>query len=414
MLAGRRLLLVLDNCEHVIEAAAHLAEHLLATAPGVALLATSREPLAIAGETLFPLPPLALPAEGADPRTAPAVALFADRAAAVRPGFTVGDDVVRVCRELDGIPLAIELAAARLRSLTPGRLAERIGDRFGLLDHGSRTALPRHRTLRAVVDWSWELLNEDERSVLRRLSVFYGGATAEAVARVCDHGDPVDLLAGLVDKSLLILADDAAGVRYRLLETVREYAAERLEQAGEAEAVRAAHTAYFLEFAEAADPKLRGREQLEWLARLDADHGNLDAVPRDPDGRVFSTIRKSTPRRARSHASVSPVGPAPAMSTCVMPRTVSSAAVISLASPASPDTELSRIRDGSPFRGLRRGEHRCDAGGVSTVITNIGELAGAVEGRWLVEDAALVIDGDRVVWAGEARGRPGGRRGVRR
>ncbi|GAB3984967.1 BTAD domain-containing putative transcriptional regulator [Actinoallomurus acanthiterrae] len=276
-LAGRRLLLLLDNCEHLVDAAAELAERLLAAAPEVRILATSREPLAIAGESLFPVAPLGLPEPGTDPREAPAVSLFADRAAAVRPGFAVTDDVVRVCRELDGIPLAIELAAARLRSLTADQLAERIGDRFRLLDHGRRSALSRHRTLRAVVDWSWDLLNEAEQALLRRMSVFVGGADAEAVRRVCaPGGDVVEALAGLVDKSLVIA--DSVGARYRLLETVREYAAGRLEDAGETAAVTRAHGAYFLELAETAEPLLRGRDQLAWLARLDADQGNLDAA----------------------------------------------------------------------------------------------------------------------------------------
>ncbi|MFB9840534.1 ATP-binding protein, partial [Actinoallomurus acaciae] len=274
MLAGHDLLLVLDNCEHVVDAAARLAEHLLAAAPGVTILATSREPLAIAGETLVPLAPL-----GLDGPAAPAVALFTDRARAVRPGFVANDAVAGVCRELDGIPLAIELAAARLRSLTLGQLTERIGDRFGLLERGSRTSLPRHRTLRAVVDWSWDLLDDAERAVLRRLSVFPGGATVEAVTEVCaPEGDPVDLLAGLVDKSLLIMAETDQGVRYRMLETVREYAGERLDRSEEAGRVREAHAAYFLALAETAEPRLRGPAQLAWLARLDAEQGNLDAA----------------------------------------------------------------------------------------------------------------------------------------
>jgi predicted ATPase/DNA-binding SARP family transcriptional activator len=274
MLAGHELLLVLDNCEHVVDAAARLAEHLLAAAPGVTILATSREPLAIAGEALVPLEPL-----GLDGPAAPAVALFADRARAVRPGFTADDTVAGICRALDGIPLAIELAAARLRSLTLGQLTERIGDRFGLLERGSRTSLPRHRTLRAVVDWSWDLLDTTERAMLRRMSVFLGGATVEAVTEVCEpEGDPVDLLAGLVDKSLLIMAETDQGVRYRMLETVREYAGERLDRSGEAERVRDAHAAYFLALAETAEPRLRGPGQLTWLARLDAEQGNLDAA----------------------------------------------------------------------------------------------------------------------------------------
>ncbi|WP_433182204.1 BTAD domain-containing putative transcriptional regulator [Actinoallomurus sp. CA-150999] len=291
-LAGRRLLLLLDNCEHLVDAAAELAERLLAAAPEVRILATSREPLAIAGESLFPVAPLGLPEPGADPRESPAVSLFADRAAAVRPGFAVTDDVVRVCRELDGIPLAIELAAARLRSLTADQLAERIGDRFRLLDRGRRSAVSRHRTLRAVVDWSWDLLDEAEQALLRRMSVFVGGADAEAVRRVCaPGGDVVEALAGLVDKSLVIA--DGTGARYRLLETVREYAAGRLEDAGETAAVTRAHGAYFLELAETAEPLLRGRDQLAWLARLDAVQGDLDAAL----GRAVASGRAETALR---------------------------------------------------------------------------------------------------------------------
>ncbi|MFB7667312.1 BTAD domain-containing putative transcriptional regulator [Kitasatospora sp. NPDC056138] len=326
--AGRPVLLLLDNCEHVIDEAAHFADRLLAAAPELRVLATSREPLGVTGEALRPVRPLAVPEPGTGPeeaRTHPAVVLFADRAAAVSPGFAVDREsaphVVRLCRELDGIPLAIELAAARLRSLTPAQLAERLDDRFRLLARGSRTALPRHRTLRAVIDWSWALLDEDERILLRRLSVFSGGATLADAHRVCAENWPdghgpdghtqsshaqgghaqgggtpdgirldrpavQDLLAALVDKSLVVIvrageqgtADPVTEVRYRLLETVREYAAGRLAEAGEAETVGAAHTSCFLDLAETAEPLLRTADQLAWLARLDAEQGNLDAA----------------------------------------------------------------------------------------------------------------------------------------
>ena len=195
VLARRELLLVLDNCEHLVDAVARLAGLVLSRAPGVRILATSREPLGITGETLCPVPSLELPPEDAGAEEAArfaAVALFTDRAAAVRPGFTVdhatAGPVVRICRALDGIPLAIELAAARLRALTPAQVADRLDDRFGLLSMGSRSALPRHQTLRAIVDWSWELLDEPERVALRRLSVFRGGATPESAEAVCALG----------------------------------------------------------------------------------------------------------------------------------------------------------------------------------------------------------------------------------
>jgi predicted ATPase/DNA-binding SARP family transcriptional activator len=268
-LSGRACLLVLDNCEHLVDAVAALVERLLAAAPRLRVLATSREPLSIAGEALYPVAPL--PDD-------PAIALFADRAAAARPGFAVDestvDDVARVCRALDGIPLAVELAAARIRSLTPAQLAGRIDQRLRLLDKGNRVGSARHRTLRAVVDWSWDLLDGPERELLGKLSVFAGGATAEAVHRVCggdDQWETLDLLSSLVDKSLVVVADE----RYRLLDTVREYAQEKLV---DVDAARAAHLAHYLELAETAEPLLRTADQLTWIAVLDAEQANLDTA----------------------------------------------------------------------------------------------------------------------------------------
>ncbi len=291
MLATRQLVLVLDNCEHLVGAVARLAGRVLAEAPGVRILATSREPLGVTGETLCPVPSLPLPPDDATPAQAQeygSVRLLAERGAAVRPGFTIdevsAEPVIRICRALDGNPLAIELAAARLRSLTPAQVASRLDDRFSLLTAGSRTALPRHQTLRAIVDWSWDLLGEAERTVLRRLSVFSGGATPAAAEQVCGPaGDPaaglIDVIASLVDKSLVTATGDAE-VRYRLLETVRAYAAERLAEAGEEEQVRAAHVRYFLDLAEQGEPMLRSSEQLTWLARLTAEHDNFAAALR--------------------------------------------------------------------------------------------------------------------------------------
>jgi predicted ATPase/DNA-binding SARP family transcriptional activator len=288
-LRPRKLLLVLDNCEHLVAAAARLADELLAACPELRVLATSREPLGITGETLCPVPPLPVPPGGATLPEAlrfPAVRLLADRAAAVRPGFSVDGTnlaaVTAICHRLDGMPLAIELAAARLRSLQPAQLAERLDDRFRLLTGGSRTSLPRHQTLRAVVDWSWELLAEPERVLARRLAVFPGGATIESAEAVCAWGalrpdEVIDLLAALVDKSLL---EVSAQGRYRMLETVRAYAAERLDQAGEAAEAGGRHAAWFLALAERADPLLRGAGQLEWLARLRAEEDNLLAALR--------------------------------------------------------------------------------------------------------------------------------------
>ncbi|GII05234.1 AfsR/SARP family transcriptional regulator [Planobispora takensis] len=284
-LTGRRVLLVLDNCEHLIEAAAGLAARLLGACPTLRILATGREALGITGESLCPLSSLALPPAGTPAQEAlgyPAVRLFADRAAAVRPGFTVdganAGAVVRICRALDGQPLAIELAAARLRSLTAGEVAARLDDRFRLLSRGSRTAQPRHRTLRAVVEWSWDLLEEDERVLARRLTVFTGGATLEAATAVCGlpGEDVVEWLTGLADKSLV----EVAGDRYRMLETIRAFCAERLAEAGEGERMRRAHADHFLGLALAAGPHLLGADQLRRLASLDAERDNLHAALR--------------------------------------------------------------------------------------------------------------------------------------
>ncbi|MEU7723885.1 BTAD domain-containing putative transcriptional regulator [Streptomyces sp. NPDC040724] len=288
-LRTRTALLVLDNCEHLIEAAAATADRLLGECPGLRILATSREPLGLTGEALWPVHPLALPPQDADAAQAlasPAVRLLNDRAAAARSGFAVTAEtapaVTRICRALDGMPLAIELAAARLRTMDAEQLAARLDDRFRLLTGGARTAPRQHQTLRAVVDWSWDLLTEAERALLRRLAAFPGGATVEAAEGVC-AGGPVeadgvlDLVTSLADKSLLVTAGDG---RYRMLETIRAYGLQKLAEAGEQEALRRAHAAYFTELARTADPYLRRAEQLEWLARLTVEHDNLSAALR--------------------------------------------------------------------------------------------------------------------------------------
>ncbi|MET8509570.1 BTAD domain-containing putative transcriptional regulator [Streptomyces sp. NPDC004787] len=277
-LSGRSLLLVLDNCEHVIDGAAALAETLLTHCPGLRVLATSREPLGVPGETVRPVEPL--------PPT-PAHRLFAERARAVRPGFRAEDDlpaVDEICRRLDGLPLAIELAAARLRLLTPRQIADRLDDRFQLLTSGSRTVLPRQQTLRAVVDWSWELLDTAERDLLRQVSVFAGGwdlAAAEALAPVGPGApDTVGALGSLVEKSLVVATPTEDGeMRYRLLETIHEYAAERAAETPELlAAAEAAHTAHFTAFAETAEPLLRSGAQLPWIARVERDLDNIRAA----------------------------------------------------------------------------------------------------------------------------------------
>ncbi|MFF6998771.1 BTAD domain-containing putative transcriptional regulator [Streptomyces sp. NPDC008313] len=277
--APRSELLILDNCEHVIDAAAELAETLLTHCPGLTILATSREPLGVPGELVRPVEPL-LPG--------PAHQLFTERAATVRPGAgTVPDSaaVDEICRRLDGLPLAIELAAARLRMLTPRQIADRLDDRFRLLTSGSRTVLPRQQTLRAVVDWSWELLDEPERTVLREVSVFAGGWDLAAAEAVCT-GPAADLIGALVDKSLIVAtpgdpdpAGHGTGMRYRMLETIHEYATERAaEQPGARAAAEARHGAWVRALVEEAEPKLRSAEQLVWAQRLETDLDNIRAA----------------------------------------------------------------------------------------------------------------------------------------
>ena len=256
-------LIILDNCEHLIAAAAGMAQHILSTCPGIRILATSREPLGIGGESIVPVGPLPLEQS---------VRLLRERAAASAPRVQIDPEAAqRLCEALDGMPLVIELAAARLRSMPPEQLVSRLDERFRLLTGGDRTALPRHQTLRAVVDWSWELCTEAEREVWQRFSVFHGGADLAAAEAVCGQ---FEHLSALVDKSLVRLEDG----RYRMLETIREYGLSRLGP--DREAVEREHARFFLGLAEAAEPYLRGPQQVSFLKRLRADHDNLHAALR--------------------------------------------------------------------------------------------------------------------------------------
>jgi predicted ATPase/DNA-binding SARP family transcriptional activator len=287
----REALLILDNCEHVIEQAAAFAHRVLGECRRLRIMATSREPLGITGEALWLVEPLALPEEDAsagDIESAPAIQLLRDRADAVRKDAAVDarslSTMARICRALDGMPLAIELAAARLRTMSLDQLADGLDDRFRLLTGGSRTALPRHKTLRALVDWSWELLTDAEQTVRRRLSVLSGGASLPAAERICAGGaveqdQVLDLLTSLTEKSLL-LPEHGGAPRYLITGTIREYAAQRLAEAGEADLARTAHLAYFTELTETAEPHLRRAEQLDWLAMLEAEHDNIRAAMR--------------------------------------------------------------------------------------------------------------------------------------
>ncbi len=299
-LRDRRMLIVLDNCEHLPQACADLARQLLQAGPGLRVLATSREPLRVSGEASHPLAVLALPGPQASAARevadeSEAVQLFVARARAVQPGFVLTAQnwasVAAICRRLDGIALAIELAAARVRSMSVDSIAERLGDRFHLLSQGDRTALPRQQTLRALIDWSYDLLAEPERALLRRLAVFAGGWTLEAAEAVgsVDAGhthEVADLLGRLVEKSMV--ESEVGAQRYRLLQTVRQYAQDRLDETGKADAVRDRHLACMLDFAEAARVRLSGPDQAEWLALLDAETDNILCAhawcDRAPDG----------------------------------------------------------------------------------------------------------------------------------
>jgi predicted ATPase/DNA-binding SARP family transcriptional activator/DNA-binding CsgD family transcriptional regulator len=290
-LRAKEMLLVLDNCEHLVEAAARLVAVLLDSCPRLRVLATSREALSVAGESRWPVPTLTVP----DPRRSSTVGelersesarLFAERARHRHPSFTMGSENIRavaeICRRLDGLPLAIELAAARVGTLSLEQISERLEDSLKLLTAGDRTAVPRQRTLRGALDWSHELLGEPERRLFMRLSVFAGGWTleaAEVVASGALEGDVLELLSGLSNKSLVVSEPTGdGGVRYRLLEPVHQYAREKLEENGNAKSVRRHHAEYFLALAEVAEPKLWGPEDAAWLQRLEAEHDNLRAA----------------------------------------------------------------------------------------------------------------------------------------
>ena len=291
-LRPKHLLIVIDNCEHLVRACAEYAEQLLAACPKLKVLATSIEALGLYNENTWQVPSLALP-EMQGPLSLKelqefaSIKLFEERASHAKSGFALDEknasSVAQICRRLDGIPLAIELAAARIKVLSVDEIAARLDDRFSLLTAGSRTAIPRHQTLRATIDWSYDLLTEPERILLRRLSVFAGGFTLEAVEAVCSQGmkrsDILDLLGRLVDKSLVIVGagSDFSGTRYRLLETIRLYALERLVETGEASVIRDRHLDFYLNLAEKSEPHM-GHESGTWINRLDKDLDNIRAA----------------------------------------------------------------------------------------------------------------------------------------
>lgn len=291
-LRDKHTLLILDNCEHVVDGSAQFAEAVLRGCPGLKILASSREALGIIGETAWRLPSLALP----DPHQqatvdslsqCASIQLFLERARAARPDFVLTEEnallVAQICQRLDGLPLAIELATTRLRALSVGQIAARLGDRFRLLTGGSRTALPRHQTLRTLIDWSFDLLSDSERALLRRLAIFAGGLTLEAAESVCvgdnlDAADVLDVLHQLVNKSLIVPDELGGESRYRLLESIREYARERLLESGEGEAIRTRHLDYYIQWAAHGEQKLRSSEQKTWSEHYEREMDNVRAA----------------------------------------------------------------------------------------------------------------------------------------
>ena len=286
-IGARQMLLVLDNCEHLVAACAQIADKLLQGCPNLVVLATSRESLAVAGEVTWLVPLLSLP-ETQDWlklfQDYEAIQLFTERAKAAQSDFELTEQnalaVAQICRRLDGIPLAIELAAARVRVLPVEEIAARLGDRFNLLTTGNRSALPRQQTLRALIDWSHDLLSPEEKILFRRLAVFHGGRTLEAVEEICSGNgitkdQVLDLLGRLIDKSLLLTEKQDGAMAYRMLDTIRHYAQDELNRSGETERIRDLHANYFLKLAEQAEPELQGSGQLTWLNRLEAERNNL-------------------------------------------------------------------------------------------------------------------------------------------
>jgi predicted ATPase/DNA-binding CsgD family transcriptional regulator/Tfp pilus assembly protein PilF len=294
VLRDRQLLLILDNCEHLLGATAQLVDKLLDSCPRVRILATSREALGVEGEGRWPVPPLSMPHPQSTPSSEEleayeSVRLFIERAKGRDPSFSLSPHnapaVAEICRRLEGIPLAIELAAARVGTLSLEQISDRLEGSLKLLTRGSRTAAPRQRTLKGTLDWSHELLSEDEKKLFGKLSVFAGGWTLEAAEAVgvgedLEEADILDVLYGLVEKSLVVAQGfgERGTVRYRLLELIRQYAQEKLEEGGKGEEVRHRHAAFFLALAEEAEPKLRTPENREWLERLEAEHDNLRAA----------------------------------------------------------------------------------------------------------------------------------------
>jgi predicted ATPase/class 3 adenylate cyclase len=390
-----RALIILDNCEHVIEASARLAEFVTDRCPAVVIVATSREPLGIDGEQVLAVGPLPVPAPD-DAGTLEeilhneSVRLFVEQASAARAGFSLTDDnarvVASVCRRLDGIPLAIELAAARTQSMSPDSILARLNERFRLLSHGRRTALARHQTLRAAVDWSYDLLDPAEQFVFARLSVFAGGFTLEAAEAVAtDDANPldvVDTLSGLVAKSMVLLDEQAMTSRYRLLETMREYAADRLEELDRPERVADRHADYYLQLSEQAAPHILGSDYLTWTRRLEDEHDNLHAAlwVRDRDPARLTRLAKALAgfwRRQRHYQEAlgwitDALNLEPDMSARVRAELAAEAGYIAIQLPRvqQPNEFLRISLEGSSATGDEPNPHALLAFGLEALVTN--------------------------------------------
>ena len=348
-LKSRKALIVLDNCEHLLDACARLADTILRTCPRVVLLATSREGMGIAGETAYRVPSLSLPEPGLPQSSSSlsrygAVQLFIDRATLVQPEFRVTNAnalaLASVCNRLDGIPLAIELAAARVRSLSVEQVNQKLDQRFRLLTGGSRTALPRQQTLRSLIDWSYDLLNESEKALFQRLAVFSGGWTLETAENVCagegvEEWEVLDLLTSLTDKSLVIAEERDVSARFRVLETVRQYARDRLMESGDGEQWRDRHLVHYLGLAEEAAEHLSGADQQAWLARLETEHDNLRAATE------YALNHAEGPRSAlRFVASLSKFW---MVRACLSEGREISSGALAISDLVSPDTNVARV-----------------------------------------------------------------------
>jgi predicted ATPase/class 3 adenylate cyclase len=299
-LRAKNLLLIFDNCEHLVEACAQLADEFLHNAPNMKIIASSREALGIGGETVYRVPSLSLPNQAQASREALAgfesIQLFVERARAANPKFDLTEknasSIAQICRRLDGIPLALELAAARVGVFSAEQIASRLDDRFKLLTGGSRTALPRQQTLRALIDWSYDILPKEECMLLRRLSVFAGGWVFEAAESLCSDLDVLNLLTQLVNKSLVTMDDEGDEPRYRLLETIRQYARDKLLETGEAAEMRNRHLDYYVQLTETAETQLYGSLALDWVNRLEAEYDNLRAaIEWGMDNNVMAVLR---------------------------------------------------------------------------------------------------------------------------